>query len=502
MIEELEKKYAEAKKIIDLLPVKTKANRKRKIEYIQEEVYNDNARLLDVKKEIERRLAVFEGLKENSEIERLATEMKKCDIINEWNMFNTSYEKMKLDYYLYQLSNYYKDDLEKVNTCINNIVQAFKNVGIVLKKEDFNYNDLAMEYMEQVLNEKPFNELKSIFEGLYWKNPDLIKIIEVNFKSIYLKYEKNINKYYETRHKKFLKKYKDKDVYNLRIGINNRINDLTNQDQYNIFQKFVNKEYSLNDYKDVDKVKEKYFRGNSYNYNKLNELIHTLNEYKLLISYKYIFTDMKEKLDKKDTFKKSMASSLKKVRSDEKKLLKLNKKKPKNTASGSKKHNEKWLFDYKSTFDNIINDYSELETSAFDNIVFEKLTKDSSILDALKTVCSNYLYFVRKTMELEDSQTIEDINEKFNDLNKYVYYNNFYFLNNIALLDEKQMKELISNKYNLENISLSIDSLLEDSVDSTINDITKLINYEYFKKANIDLEDIYLYLEYQTIKLD
>ena len=64
------------------------------------------------------------------------------------------------------------------------------------------------------------------------------------------------------------------------------------------------------------------------------------------------------------------------------------------------------------------------------------------------------------------------------------------------------MKELISNKYNLENISLSIDSLMEDSVDSTINDIVKLINYENFAKANINLDDIFLYLEYQTIKLD
>ena len=499
MIEELEKKYDEIKKNIDILPVKTKANRKRKQDYIRDEIQNDNARILAVKKEIERRLKVFDGLKENPDIARLQTEMDKCNIVNEWNIFNTSYEKMKLDYYLYQLSNYYKEDLEKVNNCLNNIIQAFKEVGISLKKEDFNYNEYAAEYMEKVINNTPFPELKTIFERLYWKNPDIIRIIEANFKSIYLKYEKSINKYYEERHKKFLKKYKDEDIVKLRIGLNNKLNTLINQDQYRIFQGFVNKEYSLNDYKDVDKIKDKYFKGNSYNYNKLNELIHTLNEYKLLINYKYIFTDMKEKLDKKDTFKKEMANSLKKINSEEKKLLKLNKKKAKKPLFGSKKNDEKWLFDYKTSFDNIVNNFKELEISSFDNTIFTKLSKDSTILDTLKTICSNYLYFVSKTMELDESQNIEDINKKFEDLNNYVYYNDFYFLNNIALLDEKQMKELICNKYNLENISLSIDNLLDDSIDSTIKDITKLINYEDFIKAKINIDDISLYSEYSNM---
>ena len=499
MIEELEKKYDEIKKNIDILPVKTKANRKRKQDYIRDEIQNDNARILAVKKEIERRLKVFDGLKENPDIARLQTEMDKCNIVNEWNIFNTSYEKMKLDYYLYQLSNYYKEDLEKVNNCLNNIIQAFKEVGISLKKEDFNYNEYAAEYMEKVINNTPFPELKTIFERLYWKNPDIIRIIEANFKSIYLKYEKSINKYYEERHKKFLKKYKDEDIVKLRIGLNNKLNTLINQDQYRIFQGFVNKEYSLNDYKDVDKIKDKYFKGNSYNYNKLNELIHTLNEYKLLINYKYIFTDMKEKLDKKDTFKKEMSDSLKKINSEEKKLLKLNKKKAKKPLFGSKKNDEKWLFDYKTSFDNVVNNFKELEISSFDNTIFTKLSKDSTILDTLKTICSNYLYFVSKTMELDESQNIEDINKKFEDLNSYVYYNDFYFLNNIALLDEKQMKELICNKYNLENISLSIDNLLDDSIDSTIKDITKLINYEDFIKAKINIDDISLYSEYSNM---
>ena len=118
MIEELTSKYEDFKGVIDILPVNTKYNRKRKIEYIDEEINNDNGRLLQVKKEIEKRIRQFEGLKLNDKIEKLKQELEKCNIANEWNSYNTSYEKMHLDYYLYQLHRYYKEDLISVNACI------------------------------------------------------------------------------------------------------------------------------------------------------------------------------------------------------------------------------------------------------------------------------------------------------------------------------------------------------------------------------------------------
>ena len=42
---------------------------------------------------------------------------------------------------------------------------------------------------------------------------DIIKIIELNFKSIYLKYEKKIVKYYVARHEEFLKSHTDEEIH-------------------------------------------------------------------------------------------------------------------------------------------------------------------------------------------------------------------------------------------------------------------------------------------------
>ena len=62
------------------------------------------------------------------------------------------------------------------------------------------------------------------------------------------------------------------------------------------------------------------------------------------------------------------------------------------------------------------------------------------------------------------------------------------------------MKELIVNKYQLENITLVIDNLLADNIDNTINDISILYDYENILASNIKIEDINLYLEYEKIK--
>ncbi len=147
----------------------------------------------------------------------------------------------------------------------------------------------------------------------------------------------------------------------------------------------------------------------------------------------------------------------------------------------------------------MFDDYKSLDKAYLDNIVYRVLSKDSTILDVLKLICSNYLYFVNKTKEENEDENIKVIRDKYEELKEYVNNNDFYMINNIALLDERQMKQIISNKYNLQNISLSIDSLTVDNIDNTISDINKLITYEDLISSNISLEDIALYIEYNNM---
>jgi len=241
MKESLQNKYNEFKGVLDVLPVNTKSNQKKKLSYILQEESNTKELFDEVQSEINDRLSVFNNLKMNPNISKLEEEFKKCNIINEWNDYNTSYEKMHLDYYLYQLHRYYKEDLTSVNNCIKKMIDSFKKVDIVLSKEDFDFNDNIALYMDKVINNASDDELKQLFEEIYWKFPEIIKALEVNFKSIYLKNEKKINKYYEDRHKEFLLSHKDDELTDVRINLFNKINDLKNKDQFLIFEKFKNK---------------------------------------------------------------------------------------------------------------------------------------------------------------------------------------------------------------------------------------------------------------------
>jgi len=499
MIDDVNKKIAEFKEVFEVLPDNNKANKKRKLSCLEEEEKVNNEQINLIKSEIENRINSFSNLKENEEISKLKAELEKCNIVNEWNNYNTSYEKMHLDYYLYQLHRYYKEDLDSVNECIRKIISSFNKVDINLTKEDFGFNNYAQEYMDKIINKASNEELASIFENLYWKNPDILKTIEINIKSIYLKYEKKINRYYEIRHEEFLKNHQDSEIYDMRKKIYYKILELESRDKLLNFNKFVNNEYRLSDFKDIDRLKERYFSEDSYNYDKLLELLNILYEYKILIDYKYLFDDMKEKLEKKDGLKNSKSTILKKVNTDISKIEKLNSKKNKKPLFGKVKKDEKWLFDYKNILNEIINNYNEFDNACFEDLIYSKLSKDSSIIEVLELICSNYLYFVNKKYEQDENLDINLINSEHESLKSFIMNNNLYLLNNVALLDERQMKELIVNKYQLENIKLTIDSLLEDNLQNTIDDIKSLINYENITFSGLNLEDISLYLEYKKI---
>ena len=503
MKEKLEQKYTEFKNVLDVLPTNNKFNRQKKIDYIREEVKNTNTLITNIKTEIDKRLSEFNNLIINPNIEELEKKLEQCNIVNEWNQFNTSYEKMHLDYYLYQLHRYYKEDLTSVNTCIEKIIESFNKVGIILTKEDFDFNNYISNYIEKILNKESPEVLKTTFEETYWKFPEIIKTIEINFKSIYLKNEKKISKYYEERHEEFLKSHNDAEIYDMQARLTNEINKLKGIDKYLVFEKFKNNEYSLSVYNetDINKLKEQYFPNNTYNYQSLINLDKTLFEYNLIIKYNYLLKDMKERLEKKDTLKGSKDNALKELNKEENKLKKLNKERYAKTLPFLKKRNdEKWLFDYKTTLTNVTNKYDEFDNACFNDLIFNKLSQDSTVLETLKLISSNYLYFVTKTKELDENEDINSITDKYNTLKDEVNSNYFTLLNNLALLDEKQMKQMIVDKYSLENVEITIDSLEPDSIQKTMDNLDALINYENIISSGISLDNIKLYLEYQKMQ--
>ena len=245
---------------------------------------------------------------------------------------------------------------------------------------------------------------------------------------------------------------------------------------------------------EIDKKINSYFSEDSYSYDNLLKLYQTLFEYNLLIKYHYLFVDMKDRLDKKDTFKDLKQKALKEIMASEGKIKKLN---GEQTGKGlfKKKSNEKWLFNYNTVLNDIILKYDNFDDSSINDIIYNKLSLDSTVVQVLEFVSANYLYFVKLSKVQDENMTITDITDKFEELKNDVNNHRFMLLNNLALLDEKQMKQIIVDKYNLEHINLTIESLEPDNVLKTIGDIKLLIDYEDMVMSKINLDTVKLYFD-------
>ena len=325
MKEEIQSKIDDIKGIIAVLPTNNKENREKKSKFIEEEEAKALMLLNEVENEINTRNDKMDALKENNDLKELEEELKKCSILNEWTTYNTSFEKMHLDYYLYQLHRYYRNDLVNTNDCIRKILEAFKNVGINLTLEDFSLHPYVTEYITAIQNNSSEEELSAKFESLYWKLPELLKAIEVNFKYIYLKHEKEIDKYFEARHKEFLENHTDNELKERKKELIKFLKERKEKDKFIVFNKFKNKEFNLVDFKEEDlkKKRSQYFPNMEYTFDFLLEFYQVLYDYSLILKYGYIFSDIKELLSKIDTLKNNKDSALKQVLSTEKELKKV-----------------------------------------------------------------------------------------------------------------------------------------------------------------------------------
>ena len=187
MINKIQEEIDAVNNNLSILPTETKKNKTEYIKYIDSEIEKYNSKLNEIKKELEGRYNKYlNKYTSGSDIET----PKDIDIssLKHCNSNFESYERMNLSYYIYEISHYYKEDLDAVNEIILSIIDSFSKVGIKLTLSDFNYTEVVNKYMTSLLNKK--EDIHAIFESLYWENPNLINQIELNFRYLYFKQNK------------------------------------------------------------------------------------------------------------------------------------------------------------------------------------------------------------------------------------------------------------------------------------------------------------------------
>ncbi len=482
MIENIEKEIESINNNLSILPTRTRKNKIEFNNYIDQQLSEYSLKLKEVQEEINSRYDAYLKKYTTGEDKSFDKEIDIKTIKCNDNLFDSD-EKMNLKYYFYELSHYYNDDLEKVNKTISIIISKFKKVGIILEAKDFNYTEAVREYMDALLQNK--NNIQEVFEDLYWKNPNLINQIELNFRYLYLKYKKKIDKFYE----KSLKNSTNpiEEYINAKIEY---INYQHTSVRY-MSNLMINMEVSIADLKEksISSVINEFFieQDNPKNYDNLLKLKDTLTEYKSLMHFMYIIDDFKVLYEKKQEYKDIYASKYKEITKKEKELFKFNKKIRSRFAKKSINENK---LNRNNCITELYNLYEELDSLKIKDYIYKNVNNDTSYHDLFKLATRDFNYLVSLFKNQNPDLKQENIITNMKELFEFVYTSELNIINNISIVENKNISQIISDRYRLINMEVNENKIDQDNIDSYLDTINNLIMYYDLNREGINLDDI------------
>lgn len=453
--------------------------------------------------EIKARYEGFLDKKPNSTLdvnEQVNSLEEKIYLLNE---YNTPYEKIGLDRDILILRYYYKRDLSIVNNAIADAITKFRESGIPISLADFNYNKYVTEYLAIFLDKFEKNELdnpeiKSKFEEIYWKCPELITYIELNLQYIYSKNERKIEKNLEEKKQELFKEFPRKEVvskYNQYriLAIENDLNDAKK-----IVDNFRSGKLKVKDYtRDAISKSVAQYTGmqtiNEEDTEKvcqdLVKLMHSLEEYQGYLKFKPIIDEVIATYKEKSKYKNSYSQLKKQIDKSDNKILKLNfgifsrNSLPKQTEIALETKNL----------------YKQLSIEKVYQTIANKLNDNSTIFDVLNLASSFYEYLFTHIINKDKNISDEQIVDQIEDLIEFVKWPYFNILNNINILEEKDIAFIIKDRYNLLNINISREDLDESNLGNIIETLKKVQLFYYIYKNNINLDDLEDELELKAV---
>ena len=482
---------------LEVLPKKTKVNKAKYNEYLEEQLKKITPMIEEAEKEISKRV---EQIKKYNTEESLPEERELLDIIKvkRLSSLSSSSNKMNLDYYLYELSSFENNNLEKINGVILKILLAFKEVGIILTPKDFEYSEVVQKYMDTLIND--YDNIEKVFDDIYWENSNIITQIELNFRYLYFKHKKEIDKYYQSLKEEPLEEYLTKYID---LKINQKLSEYQNRTY--LFNNFINHNLMLTDYseKTIDGLLTDIIldREDEDNYLNLTNLLSSLSEYNEYLNFEYIIKDIKELFTKKEEYKGKYDLKLKDVVKKEKELFSLNKQINKTGLfkPSLKKINELKL-KRNTTITDILSLYIELDELTIQNDIFNNVTNETTYQDILKLTCFNTKYFIKLLKDQIDNLTIEDIDQNITNLFEYAFGSEINIISNIAISEEIDIPKIIKDKYRLLNISINEEDLNKDDIEKVTKNIKDLIIYYNIKKINLNIQDIDFIFKAEKLK--
>lgn len=507
------------KEVLSTMPTNNKKNIAHYIDTIKKlsEEYEKNKQ--EIFDELYKRYKKIIAINENKEIKTQKAEISEIENMLEIiNPIKTSYEKMGLDKRVYKLGRFYKENLESINDEIVSCINKFYSVGINITADDFNYSMYVNEYMQVFFDEMKkegvnSDIVKNKFEEIYWKCPDLIIHIELNIRYIYIKNQKQIDKYYEKRRIDLLNNInaKPEQIEEKYLFLKQKNKEKEESDKYILLQKFLNGELDINNYEE-DKIKTEYMKLIPENIIKnaskkqMKEIsqnsikfLNSLQEYKEYLKFQFVFENIKNRYKDKEQYKNLYNTTQKEINSKEKKIKNLNSKMTSKGLFGKKDKKDKQAVEYNSTILEIKELYKKLDDAEIYSKIIEQLKDDSTIYDALYFASQFNNYLVDCIIENNKNITQEEIEQFTQDLKKFLGSPYNIITKNITILEEKDISIIISDRYKLLNFMISKEDITESNLDNLIDTLQKIKEYYELQKSGLDVEEIKFICDFKKI---
>lgn len=492
MLEKLEKEIELTEEVLNGLPVNNKRNKEKFLKEISLEIDSYQKKLEDAEAELKRRLKQFEGLSYEDVPNNDLVLKNFLKALSYTNTLSTSYEKLDLDKIVYQLSFYENDELINNNLKILKAINIFKTVNVPVTVKDFNYTNDVNEYMAMFFEEGLTNQkIKEVFDNTYWKCPDIIMQATLNIRYFYLKNKSKCEKYIELVNRQV----KDRFI-KAETSILDDYNFLRKkQDEFssknNLILDFYNQKNDIEEYTDekINAITANLFKNGDYDDSKIviiKQLLNSLKEYKNYLKYKDLIDKARE-LYKENIEKDYMKKTLKKVSDLEHKLFKLNKK---NLNKISKTSVDKSEPSINEKIGEIKALYDEIDSNIFKVVVKEHIRDNSTIFKVLLLICQYYKILADYFKEKEPGINYDDIDKRIDELFNFTMDPNNTLINNVTLLEERELSDMITTNYKLLNISIEEALGDEASLEGLINDLEKIIISHQMKTLNIPISEL------------
>jgi len=520
---------AEVKKtLFSTLPSKTKSEIEKynkKVDVVYEK-YSDYKEA--VKKYIYTKSDSFEIKQKMEDLDGIYKRISNSKYVSKMlNPSNTFVEKMGFDSLIYEISNCYDFNFDSLIETINEIIKKFELAGIKLSSEDFNYTCYVNEYMISFFNFgiKDRNEISKTFEKIYWVNPDIVEHIELNFRKLIKKNAKTFEKYIVGVQNK-IKTEKGIESYKKSLNkLKETYEELTNKEKENIADILIlakKGEIDINNYFIDSKIRTSTYEELMIDPLKIEEESYKVKFYKSLETLRMNVKEYREYLEFMPLFQEYQKEYQKEISNDEivnNKNLKIVESEISKKESALDKLNKK-IFDFKRKENEYKNNkkikqlkidsineaktlgelYEKYDQEYFKDNVLKKANKSVTVSEVLSLYYS-FDYFkksiIKKVFEIEAYKKIVAKSKLFDEFATNPYN---IIINGVSIFEESNIDEVIINKYRLENIKLSKESLSFENLETLLNKIEFLLRIEKIDKSPLEVEKIKFIVQIDNFK--